>query len=196
MLTDNFAYWVKTPTTIFGFGLGLSPALIAAGYIVGVNVALSLLVGIVIGWLAGVPLLTWHYGFPAADTANQMAMMIWRAHIRYIGVGTMLVGGIWTLVHFVQTSDAEYGDIVCYHSPNSSWQSDSKFAYRTRYSHSLCMISAAILLIPIFLLLACTIIPSSSEITPVSVILFLDSARFIFCSVALFSVPSWLISLA
>ena len=43
ILTDSFQYWVRASQTVFGFGLGLSPALIAAGYIVGINVGISLL---------------------------------------------------------------------------------------------------------------------------------------------------------
>ena len=72
VLLTIFNIWVKSQTSIFGFGLGLSPALIAAGYIVGVNVALSLLVGIV-HWMdcIGVPVLTWYYGMPDVETANQ-----------------------------------------------------------------------------------------------------------------------------
>ena len=97
ILTDSFSFWVKTSTSVFGFGLGLSPALIAAGYIVGINVAISLLVGITIGWLLGVPVLTQIYGMPDTDTAAQVATLIWRSHVRYIGVGTMLLGGLWTL---------------------------------------------------------------------------------------------------
>lgn len=97
-LADSVMYWFKTGSTIVGFGLGFSPALIAAGYIVGVNVALSLLTGILIGWIIGVPVLAYLYGLPAADTASQAAMMIWKSHVRYMGVGTMLVGGVWTLM--------------------------------------------------------------------------------------------------
>ncbi len=97
-LTDTFDFWIKTSKTIVGFQLGLSPALLAAGYIVGVNVAISFAVGVTIGWLAGVPILTLFYGMPPADSAADIAMSIWKAHIRYLGVGTMLVGGLWTLL--------------------------------------------------------------------------------------------------
>lgn len=190
ILTDNFAYWVKTPTTIFGFGLGLSPALIAAGYIVGVNVALSLLVGIVIGWLAGVPILTWYYGMPAADTANQMAMLIWKGHIRYIGVGTMLIGGMWTLctlfkpvVQSMATSFATLRQIRLGNQPASlRTERDIPIHY--------VLIAAAILLIPIFLLIACSIIPSGADISPgfryfISGFstLYILFGGFVFCSI-------------
>lgn len=102
ILTDRFDFWVKTSKTVVGFELGLSPALIAAGYIVGVNVAISFVVGIVIGWLAGVPILTWFYGMPATGGANDIAIAVWKQHIRYLGVGTMLVGGLWTLFRLLK----------------------------------------------------------------------------------------------
>jgi putative OPT family oligopeptide transporter len=102
IIADSFAYWVQTGSTVMGFGLGLSPALIAAGYIVGVNVAISVLIGVIIGWLAGVPLLTFVYGIPDANSAGEMAVVMWREHIRYMGVGTMLVGSLWTLITLIK----------------------------------------------------------------------------------------------
>lgn len=190
ILTDSFQYWVKTGTTIFGFGLGLSPALIAAGYIVGVNVALSLLVGIVIGWLAGVPILTWFYGMPEADNANAMAMIIWRDHIRYIGVGTMLMGGLWTLltlikpvIHSMSASMASLRDIRLGKKPeNSRTERDIPIHY--------VFISTFILLIPIFFLIAFTIIPHDFNISTgfryfISGLgtIYILLGGFIFCSI-------------
>lgn len=165
ILTDTFQYWVKTSSTIFGFGLGLSPALIAAGYIVGVNVALSLLVGIVIGWLMGVPLLTWAYGMPDAETANQMAMIIWRNYIRYIGVGTMLIGGLWTLCTLfkpVVTSMAT--SMTAVRQIRLGQKTESLRTERDIPIHYV-FIATAILLIPIFLMIACTVIPDGFTIS-------------------------------
>lgn len=164
ILTDSFQYWVKTPTTILGFGLGLSPALIAAGYIVGLNVALSLLAGIVIGWLAGVPILTWFYGMPAADNANQIADMIWSSHIRYMGVGTMLIGGLWTLctlfkpvVQSMATSFTTLREI------RLGRKAESLRTERDIPMHYV-FIAAIILLIPIFFLISHAIIPQNASI--------------------------------
>lgn len=102
VLTDTFDFWIKSSSTVYGFSLGLSPALIAAGYIVGINVAISFLVGIVIGWLAGVPILTSFLGVSDINSANDTVMMIYRSHIRFIGVGTMLVGALWTLCTLIK----------------------------------------------------------------------------------------------
>src|SRR3990167_9815201 len=153
ILTDSFQYWIKTSTTIFGFGLGLSPALIAAGFIVGVNVALSLLVGIFLGWIAGVPVLTWIYGMPDTNTATQAAVEIWRDHIRYMGVGTMLIGGLWTLctlfkpvIHSVAASLVSLCEIRLGHSVKTiRTERDIPIHY--------VFIGTALLLIPIFFLL-------------------------------------------
>ncbi len=165
VLTDTFNYWVKSANTVFGFGLGLSPALIAAGYIVGVNVALSLLVGIGIGWIAGVPVLSWVYGLPEADTANQMAMSIWSAHIRYMGVGTMLIGGLWTLctlfkpvIYSMATSFSTVRQI------RLGQKQDSIRTERDIPIHYV-FISAIVLLLPIFLLIAFSIIPGEFNIS-------------------------------
>jgi putative OPT family oligopeptide transporter len=165
ILTDTFQYWAQLGTSVFGFGLGLSPALIAAGYIVGVNVALSLLVGIFIGWLAGIPLLTWVYGLPDATNANQIAMIMWRDYIRYIGVGTMLVGGLWTLctllkplAHSMSTSFKTVRHIRLGNQPQlKRTERDIPIHY--------VFIATFVLLIPIFFLIANTIIPSTWAIT-------------------------------
>ncbi|MHB1221560.1 MAG: OPT family oligopeptide transporter [Gammaproteobacteria bacterium] len=165
VLTDSFAYWVKTSKTVVGFGLGLSPALIAAGYIVGINVALSLLVGIVVGWLVGVPVLAFMYGLPDAETANQMAMIIWRNYIRYIGVGTMLVGGMWTLctlfkpvVNSMVASFASLRDIKLGRKTESlRTEKDIPIHY--------VFIAALVLMVPIFFMIANTVIPQNMDIS-------------------------------
>ncbi|MBV9576885.1 MAG: oligopeptide transporter, OPT family [Gammaproteobacteria bacterium] len=169
ILTDSFQYWIKTPKAIFGFGLGLSPALIAAGYIVGVNVALSLLVGIFIGWLAGVPILSSIYGLPSdMHTANEMAMFVWRTYIRPMGVGTMLVGGLWTLctlfkpvVHSMAMSFSTVKQI------RLGQRAESIRTERDIPIHYV-FISGFILLIPIFFLIAYAVIPTDGSIPAIS----------------------------
>jgi len=166
ILTDTFSYWVRSSSTIFGFGLGLSPALIAAGYIVGINVALSLLVGIIIGWLAGVPVLSWIYGIPDAETANQMAMAIWRNQIRYMGVGTMLVGGLWTLCTlFKPVINSMVMSFTAMRQIRLGQKAESLRTERDIPIHYV-FIAAFLLLIPIFFLISNSIIPSTLNINP------------------------------
>ena len=83
---------------MFGFSLGFSPALLAAGYIIGINVAISILVGVILGWVCGVPILSLIYGISDPSNAIASADLLWKLHSRYIGVGTMLIGGVWTIL--------------------------------------------------------------------------------------------------
>ncbi|WP_222564039.1 OPT family oligopeptide transporter [Novilysobacter antarcticus] len=86
-------------------GTNLSPALLGVGYIVGLNVGIVVLSGAVLSWHIAIPLYQAFFTGTdpglAASLANassaDAAFAIWGAKIRYLGVGAMLVGGIWTL---------------------------------------------------------------------------------------------------
>jgi putative OPT family oligopeptide transporter len=102
IFSTHIQYWQNVATRFtYGFEIGFDPAVIAAGFIVGPSVAVSTLIGVLIGWVAGVPVLSGIYGVSAPDAATA-AMNIWDSHIRYIGVGTMMVGGFWTLLTLIK----------------------------------------------------------------------------------------------
>ncbi len=96
-------WWGKA---IAYFGTNLSPALLGVGYIVGLNIGIVMLAGGVIAWNIGIPIYS-AYFLPhnaalaakvAGMSAGDAAYAIWGAQIRYLGVGAMLIGGIWTLI--------------------------------------------------------------------------------------------------
>ena len=77
---------------IFYLGTDVSPALLAVGYIVGLNVAILIFIGGAIAWLVGIPLLS---GEPlVTGEALDGAWTLWSTKVRYVGVGCMAVGGI------------------------------------------------------------------------------------------------------
>jgi len=86
---------------VFYAGMNLSPALLSVGYIVGLNVASLVFAGGLISWGIAIPLYSGWFiepgAYPAADEV-ELAFAIWSSKIRYLGVGAMLVGGIWALV--------------------------------------------------------------------------------------------------
>ena len=87
-------------------GTNLSPALLAVGYIVGLNVGIVALAGAMISWNIAIPYYVANVlpsnvelaqaaaGLPAEDLAG----LVWSKQIRYLGVGAMLVGGVWALI--------------------------------------------------------------------------------------------------
>src|SRR3546814_13464693 len=82
-------YWLQTTRTVFGFGSGFSLVLVGAGYIVGVQVGVSMLIGAIVAWVIAVPLYGFLFGLPEASSAYEIAVTIWNKNIRMIGVGTM-----------------------------------------------------------------------------------------------------------
>jgi putative OPT family oligopeptide transporter len=87
------------------FSYGFSPALLGVGYIVGLNVAILIAAGGLFSWWLAIPLYNAYFfdhdpvllhkliGLNAEDAA----FAIWRAQVRYIGVGCMLTGALWAL---------------------------------------------------------------------------------------------------
>ena len=105
LIPDTAAYATWVGKGIAYVGTNLSPALLGVGYIVGVNVGAVMLAGGVIAWNIAIPIYSVYFldgnpelaaavqGASAADAAN----LIRAAEIRYMGVGAMLIGGLWTL---------------------------------------------------------------------------------------------------
>lgn len=97
------AWWGKG---IAYTGTALSPALLGVGYIVGLNIGVVMLVGGVLAWNILIPAFAAFFldGNPELTaqlvglSAEDAAFAIWSAEIRYVGVGAMLVGGVWTLI--------------------------------------------------------------------------------------------------
>ncbi|MEJ0036193.1 MAG: oligopeptide transporter, OPT family [Gammaproteobacteria bacterium] len=99
------SYWGKG---IAYFGTNLSPALLGVGYIVGLNIGAVMLAGGVIAWNIAIPIYSVYFLDGNPDLAKAVAElppgsaadaagMIRGAQIRYLGVGAMLIGGVYTL---------------------------------------------------------------------------------------------------
>jgi putative OPT family oligopeptide transporter len=107
-VSSSIHLWVHTRQAVFGISIGFIPESMAAGFICGIRVGVSLLVGVFIGWLVILPLLALHYGvdFTAASgrilSAYDIAMNVWSDHLRFVGVGCMLFAGVWTLLRLIR----------------------------------------------------------------------------------------------
>ena len=88
--------------TIWVLGINLSPALISVGYIVGLNIATLVFGGGVIAWLIAIPIYVGVSGMPeGTTTAVEAAGQVWTSQIRYMGVGAMVIGGLWALINLM-----------------------------------------------------------------------------------------------
>ena len=95
------ALTIKGKQVLFGFGSDLSPALVAVGYIVGRNIAILVFSGGLISWAFAIPI----YSFISGEVVHadmDTAYAIWNDKIRYLGVGAMVVGGIWSVINLYE----------------------------------------------------------------------------------------------
>lgn len=78
-------------------GLATSPALLSVGWIIGPKIAVFILVGGLLGWVIITPLILLAVGYPAGLSPLDGFYYIWSTYVRYIGVGAMVVGGLYTI---------------------------------------------------------------------------------------------------
>lgn len=100
----GFGFWAealegasKIGRSVIYLGINLSPALLAVGFIIGLNTAIVVFLGGMLGWLILMPAYGAYIGVPEGLTGTAAAKALWSSHIRYVGIGAMLVGGLWTI---------------------------------------------------------------------------------------------------
>jgi len=100
VFANSLQAWFIAGRALFGFGAGFSATLIGAGYLVGFEIGLSIFAGALIGWFLAVPIISEIYGYSLTVSPGHITdvvMVLWGEKIRYIGIGAMMVSGIWTI---------------------------------------------------------------------------------------------------
>lgn len=93
-IKETLEFAATAGNRIFYFGGALSPMLVAVGFIVRLNVAILIFIGGAMAWLIGIPLCG---GADAFADPIDGATDIWKNQVRYVGVGAMVVGGVFSL---------------------------------------------------------------------------------------------------
>ncbi len=103
IIGSTYSLWFRAKNFLYGTTLGVDAALFGAGYIIGIRPNIAMLLGVILVWVIGLPFLSIYYGIPVnASSPYDAVMTLWSEHIRYIGVGTMLIAGIWTLLSLLK----------------------------------------------------------------------------------------------
>ncbi|MCH8249093.1 MAG: oligopeptide transporter, OPT family [Proteobacteria bacterium] len=184
---------------LFMGNITISPALIGVGYIVGLNIATLVFIGGVIGTLIGVPL-NWAFNHDAIMTAagidpatawslldaNQwgaLAGQSWQ-DCRRIGVGAMMVGGLWSLISLARPLvDGVRSSMQAYRSSRAGGAAAARTEFDTPINYVLIVVIVSI--VPLFLIFnfALAEYPERLMISAVMTALMLVFG-FIFSSVA------------
>jgi putative OPT family oligopeptide transporter len=94
VLDEALRWSVAAGRAWFFGGVTASPALIGVGFIVGPQVAAMVFLGGALAWLVAAPLLS----VPLAGLAPAAVRTALREDVRFLGVGAMVVGGLWSIV--------------------------------------------------------------------------------------------------
>ncbi len=96
VLQETVSGAFRLGNSVFRLGSDVSAALVGVGFIIEFNGAAMVALGGALAWLFFIPLLT---GLrPVPGPAEAAASTIWADQVRYIGVGGMTIGGLWSVV--------------------------------------------------------------------------------------------------
>ena len=99
---DSVGYWFTAGRAVFQLPLGLSFALVGAGYLVGIVGGVAMLLGVVLSWGVAVPWLTSLAPMPDGASLSSFATGIWVSKVRLIGAGMIAVAAVWTLLTLIK----------------------------------------------------------------------------------------------
>ncbi|MBI1623309.1 oligopeptide transporter, OPT family [Comamonas sp. EJ-4] len=97
LLGDAFNFWIPAGSVAFRVAAGFSPALLAAGYLMGAAAGIAVLAGLVLCWGLVVPWLTAHASPAAGQDISDLATQLWSAKARFLGAGVIGVSALWTV---------------------------------------------------------------------------------------------------
>jgi putative OPT family oligopeptide transporter len=104
IFTSEISSAVIYQKTLWGFAAGFSVTMFSAGFLMGFDMAASILIGAVINWLIALPVLS--HIFPSildsSNTALAAMHILWDTKLRYLGIGAMLGAGVWTFVLLIR----------------------------------------------------------------------------------------------
>ncbi len=162
------------------FGLNLSPALVAVGYIVGLNISFLVFLGGAISWFIAIPAYIAINGGQEGVDAVTLGGNIWNSQIRYLGVGAMVVGGLWALLSLAGSLGTAFrAGLDAFKKGGESMKNQIRTEMDTPMSWVL--IGIGVLVVPIFFIYqnAISDIPITITMTIIMVI-----AGFLFAAVA------------
>ena len=98
VMSDSASAWFSNGKALFQLPMGFSLALVGAGYLIGIVGGLAMLFGTFLAWGIAVPYFTATGDMPTDASIVSYAMAEWKTKVRFIGVGTIGIAAIWTLL--------------------------------------------------------------------------------------------------
>ncbi len=97
LLADAFNLWINAGNVAFRVAAGFSPALLAAGYLMGAAAGVAVLLGLVLCWGLVVPWLTAQATLAEGQALSALATQMWATKARFLGAGVIGISALWTV---------------------------------------------------------------------------------------------------
>ncbi|OCG33047.1 oligopeptide transporter, OPT family [Gilliamella sp. Choc4-2] len=102
VLSESIACWFSVGKSIFQLPMGFSLALMSSGYLIGIMSGIAILIGTIIAWGVGIPILSTIGDYDTTEPLSKIAMGYWAKDIRFIGAGTIAIAAVWTLITLIK----------------------------------------------------------------------------------------------
>lgn len=97
VLGEAINLWVPVGAVSLRVAAGFSPALLAAGYLMGAAAGVAVLLGLLLCWAVVVPWLTAMATPAAGQAVTELATQLWGSKARFLGAGVIGVSALWTV---------------------------------------------------------------------------------------------------
>ncbi len=157
--------------TLFYFGTDVSVALLGVGVIVGLEVSALVFFGGALGWIIAIP--AYYLSHPLPDGAPlDAAWDAWSHQIRYMGVGAMIVGGLWSMVSI------RHGIVKAMREAVGGFRSQGRALDRTEQDLPTSKLSIVLVVTTLFVFLLYQAITGSATISLVASLVMVVASFF------------------
>ncbi len=111
LVKSTVEFAARIERSVLYIGADVSVALVGVGYIVGLNISSLVFIGGALAWLVAIPIFVLVNGFPEQPALDGV-WYLWSTQIRYMGVGAMVVGGLWSIVKVSRSIARGFRDAV------------------------------------------------------------------------------------
>ena len=102
LLGDAVNLWIPAGGVVFRVAAGFSPALLAAGYLMGAAAGVAVLLGLVLCWGIAVPWLTALAPAEQGQALPALANQLWAGKVRFLGAGVIGISALWTVATLIR----------------------------------------------------------------------------------------------
>lgn len=97
VLGDSISLWLPAGSVALRVAAGFSPALLAAGFLMGTAAGAAVLLGLVLCWWVIVPWLATLHPPEAQQTLVAVSNQLWADKARFVGAGVIGISALWTV---------------------------------------------------------------------------------------------------